>query len=93
MPAFAVLLINRLKVVALSKRRLLPARLSVEPPCAEVLLDWVICSPRSPPPRLPVVFVVALVVAPTVLPTAVVAPPATLPTVDVVVLTTPPTEF
>src|SRR5258708_38721535 len=91
LPAFALPLINRLKVVPLSKRRLPPVRLSVEPPDAEALPDCVICSPRSVPPRFPVVFAVALVVVPTVLPTAVVAPPATLPTVDVVVFTPPPT--
>ena len=40
LPAFAVLLIDRLNVVPLSKRRLPPVRLSVEP--AAALPDWVI---------------------------------------------------
>lgn len=75
----------KLKVVPLSSRRLLPGRLSVDPLCAEALVDWLICSPRKEPLRFPA----ALVVVPTVLPTALVVVPATFPTVPVVVLTTP----
>ena len=91
LPALDALPTERLKVVPLSRCRLPPFKLRVEPPCAEVSLEWVICSPLSEPVKLPVVFAVALVVAATVLPTAVVAPAATLPTVDVVVLRVPPT--
>src|SRR5258707_3010525 len=85
------LLTARLKVVPLSRWRLRPLKLRVDPPSAEALLDWVICNPRREPVRLPVVLPTVLVVAPTVLPTAPVVVPATFPTVEVVVSATPPT--
>jgi len=68
-----------LKVVPLSKRRLPPVKLKVEPPSTEALLDWEICNPLSDPVRFPAV----LVVVPTVLPTALVVVPPTFPTLDV----------
>src|SRR5882672_7852598 len=89
-PALVELLTARLKVVPLSKRRLRPVRLSVDPPSAEAPLDCVICNPLREPVRFPVALAAVLVVAPTVLPTALVVVPATLPTVEVVVFTTPP---
>ena len=91
LPALVLLAMDKLKVVPLSRRTSPPFKLRVEPPEADVLLDCVICKPRKFPVKFPAVFAVALVVAPTVLPAALVVLPATLPTVDVVVFTTPPT--
>lgn len=63
-----------------------PLRLSVDPPLAEALPDSLICKPLRGPVRFPAV----RVVAPTVLPTAVVDPPTTFPAVVVVVFKTLP---
>src|SRR5258707_10654536 len=87
LPALVELLTARLKVVPLSKRRLLPLKLSVDPPWAEASLDCVICNPLRAPVRFAPLLAAVLVVAPAVLPTAFVVLPATLPPVEVLVFT------